>query len=731
MPCNPDDIILPSPTGPSGPALPGFGLPFALPQIPISTIDGMPEDLLDLFDKFQFLIGPGIIKPSLSINFGKDAFDAIMSMLDKVMPFLMVYKLILPLLNIIVCIIEVICAIANPFKLIRAVRRLFKKCLPQFLNLFPVLQLIILIISLLLLLLALIEYILDQINKLIDDILRNLNALVKSFSDADENSVLAIAKKIGSMMCDLQNVFLLLSLINLFFAVIRDILSKSFNIPPCDNSRRSGLSTDDSCCSPDVCPAIVQTDYTRLTGTLQYVNTLGLQPTTPFPGLPNFSTIVRSEGWTIYDVSQEIQQAFINIVDAYDVTTTPKPVFFPTDANYTASTPPSQAAYTINMRMYYNPISWGRVGPSRFIRFNDCIVQKAPTNTLVANDGYTYPVSTGTLSLVGGIGYEDDNTTPLFGFASDGITETFVPATLENFLHLPERFSITGDIIPTSSDGYTFSDVEYTFTPIYSTLIGKQLITLGCDPSVAFDKAFINDTFAGDIGFKTDELIRLLNSTNADGTFSGQTFPDPDATQQCLQTALAALRSNMTPEGVAVFQATTAQCLNKLKTDTVAAIGSLVGIGYDPCNSNFTLEPNIQFTSRPIIIKVNINDSNGLSLVNSLTPELGAQMAPRIKAYPTLGEVSNFAYDGYGGFTANLTASIAGEGQMMISFDDNIFCTNNIPEGDATPTHDLKIIDYSFVFTPVASGSNTSTGNTSDGQPRRDEGDVAREGVIN
>src|SRR5690606_21996850 len=128
-------------------------------------------------------------------------FDGIMKLLDQFLPFLMLYKFFLPLLNLIICIIEVLCSIPNPFKLIRAMRRLFRTCIPQFLNLFPVFALIIMIISLLLLLLALIQYILAQILKFIEAILRNINALFVAFSDGDENSILAITQKLGSLLC--------------------------------------------------------------------------------------------------------------------------------------------------------------------------------------------------------------------------------------------------------------------------------------------------------------------------------------------------------------------------------------------------------------------------------------------------------------------------------------------------------------------------------------------------
>lgn len=738
-PCNPSDVSIALPDGPSGPPIPGFGTPFSLPLPNISPFpDGFPEDLLALLDQLQLLIPPGALKPQLNPNFGKDVFDGIMKLLDQFMPFLMLYKFFLPILNLIICIIEVLCAIPNPFKLIRAMKRLFRTCIPEFLNLFPVFALIIMIISLLLLLLALIEYIIAQILKFIEAILRNINALVKSFTDADQNSVLAIAKKLGSLLCIFQNLFVLLSIFNIIIQIIRDILSLVFKIPPCDNKSNSDA---DGCCTTDVCPAIVQTDYTRTTGNLQYLRSLGLQPTSVIPGLPNFSSTIRNESWTIYDPNQEIQQAFINIVDAYDVAPgsgtslfgiTTKPIFFPTDVNYTADTSPTQAAYTVDLRVFYNPENWGRtlnastshqsiplVGAPRYVRFNNVIVTKAPTRILTLNDGTRETIDDGVLLLAGGSGYEDDNSTVLYGFDDDGITINTLQATLENFFHKPERFSTFGSITPNNTDGYTFNDITYTFRPNLETLLRKQLITLGCEPSLALNRDFINTAFGGDIGFKTQLLGDLVNGRG------GNVFPNPNEAQQCLETALAALRGNLTPAGVAQFQATALICLNKLKDDTNSALGGLIGIGFEACSSDFSLTPKIQFTSRPITVKVDLKERNGLPLATGISPEVATDLAARIKAHPTLGTVGKFAYDGYQSFTAPLNSDVPGAGQLMISFDNNIFCTNNIPaDNDVAPSHDLKALDYQFVYAPGGAGG-TAIGDT-DGQPRRDEGDVSR-----
>jgi len=714
MPCNTDTSIS-LPDVPSGPGIAGFGIPFSL-KIPniISSPTNFPEDLVELFDDLEFLIPSGSLKPTLNPNFSKDVYDAIMSMLDQFMPYLSLYKFFLPILKLIICIIEVICSLMSPFKLIGAVLRLFRNCIPAFLNMFPVFAMVIMIISLLLLLLSLIEYIIAQILKFVEAILRNINALVKSFQDNDQNSVLAITKKLGSLLCVFQNLFVLLALFTTIIQVIKDILNLIFHLPPCSG----GHSGDnDGCCTPDVCPEIVKTDYTRSTGSLNYV-TEGIfrQVGTGF----SFDTVQRTESWQIFDTQQLQNQEFINIVDAFDVTNvSPKPVFFPTDSTYTAQTAPSQAAYTIDLRLFYNPVSWGRTGIPRYIQFNKCIVTKIPNTTALNPNNTFQTVNSGVLSLAGGFGYEDDGYTILTGFATDGVTPIGAQATLENFLHKPSTIGVNSSPVYNVTDGYDFSNITYTFTPVLETLLSKNLITLGCIPDLATDKDFINSVFAGDIGFKTNLLADLVNSSN---------FPDPNATQECLTAALAALRANLTTNGVAQFQATAMVCLNKLKDDTNNALGALIGVGFDPCKSSFSLDPKVQFTSKAIKVSVNLKETNGLPLTNNLPATIANDLANRIKAHATLGEVSSFTYDGYTTFNANITSLDPGNGQIMISFDNNTFCTNNIPDNLNIPaTHDLQVLDYTFVYTPSSAFSGAGSIST-DGQQRRNETDLSLAG---
>lgn len=709
MPCNPNDVSFPTPTIPSGPPIPGIGIPFSLNIPSISPFpSGFPEDLLDILNNLQLLIPPGALKPALNPNFGKDVFDGIMKLLDQFLPFLMLYKFFLPLLNLIICIIEVLCSLTNPFALISAINRLFSQCIPEFLNLFPIFALIIMIISLLLLLLQLIEYIIAQILKLVNDILRNINALNKAFQDADSNGVLAIAQKLGALLCVFQNLFVLLSVFNIIIEIIKDMLRLAFAIPPCDSSQNGDIS---GCCSALTCPTIVQAPYTNTLGTLQYLPEVGFQTSTnPFFG--SVTSNLRAETWQLYDPHQTQAQAFSNIYNAFDIpnSVNPKPVFFPTDANYTATTAVNQAAYTVDVRLFYNPISWGRFGTPRYIRFNNCIVLQTPSPNLINYNNASISEPTGVIYIAGGSGFEDDGTTVLHGFASDGVTAISNQATLNNFLHKAETVIITPSSSVLPNDGYTFvQDTTYTFKPNMQVLLNKQLVTLGCEPAVALNRTFVNTVLFGNIGIQTASLNALINSSD---------FPDPNAALNCLSTALSGLRSNLSAEGVANFQATTAICLSNLQSATNSALGTMVGIGFNACQSTEALNPPVQFTSQSITVTVNLNENNGIPLTQGFPAGVGNTLAQQIKPFITLGDITNFSYDGYQSFTAEITSKVAGTGQLMVSFDNQILCTNTLSADPNVPsTHTLQTLDYEFIYTPTVSG-----------EPRRDAGDVARDG---
>jgi hypothetical protein len=686
-----------------GPVPPGQ--PHSLPTVAIAAPDF--PDLAALFG-LKLSLPSGDLHAAISIG---DIFDAIISMMDQFMPFLMLYKFFLPILNIIVCIIEVLCSLLNPFALVGAIDNLFSVCIPAFLNLFPIFALIIMIVSIILLLIMLIEYILCIVIKFSLAISGEISALITAFTISNATGILAIVSKIGIEICALQNLLVLLSFFGIIVAIIKDILGMLFAIPPCEGGDNS------QCCNPQFCPEIVQQNYTRTTGTFQYLNEVGVTSIIPIPD-GYFNIDLRTESWQLYDTQQTIPQEFWNIVEAFDVIADGyvPPVFFPTASVFTATTPPRQAAYTVDLRVLYNPSAWGRTGPAEHIRFTDCIVLFAPIQA-VENFDNTFTVKpTGVFFIAGGLGFKDDGKTKITGFAPDGITPISAQATLNNFLHKPAVFS-AGQTL-TAAGEVIITDMEYTFKPNQPVLMQANLITLGCEPNVALNRAFINNVLFSNVSTQTNALKTIVNSP---------TFPDPNVAQECMLTALTGLQLNMTPAGLAEFQAVSTLCMTNLQNNCNTSLTSLVGAGFNACKSTFTLSPSVQFTTLPIVVSVNINENNGLPITANLPISVGDTLAKDIVPFPTFGKVGPFTYDGYQAFTAELTSETPGSGELMVSFQNQVLCVNTLPTATTAPSHVLQALPYQFVYAPYSADlPGTGEGDTVGRQPRRNPSDVSK-----
>lgn len=711
MPCYDSDLNIDNIDQPSGIAIPNFGVPsMAGPDIGDLLPKGMPEDLLELMNRLALLLPSNVLKPQLAFNQGKDVYDAIMKLIDQFMPFLSVYKFFLPILEMIICIIEVLCALVNPIKLIAKLKRLFRICIPQLMTLIPALAFIVMLLSLLFLILELINYLIERILQLVDLLLRNIIGLIKAFQYANEVGVLAIVQKLSEILCGFQNMFVLFEIFKTIIDVIKEILKLIFRIPPCSDS-----DDESPCCDPEVCPSFIKDneEIIRGTGSLQYFNRVSLDAglTSVIPSLPTgfLTTDTRSESWQFFDPQAPQDKEIYNITHAFDLPAGVNTIFFPTDSTYTAKTPFDQAPYTIDLRLPYNPVQWNRADNlgSRFIRIKNCIVLSAPDQTLSLYDNSTQNIPTGVISIQGGLVYEDDGRTPIL--LNDK------QATLNTFIHMNDQIS-TVPITLEPTDGYQFTNFEYTFKINHGILLGKSLITLGCIPSVSFDRNFINTVYGGPAQANGPQLSALVNSDS---------FPDLGAAQQCLTNALTGLQNNISVAGVADFQASVMSCLDKLKNDATDAIGKLIDLGFDPYKSTFTINPDVQFTTRTIDVQVALNESSGQSLTSGMPSDSAADLAKKIKPIITFGQISNFSYDGSRFFNAKLSSKKAGIGTIKMTFDGKTFGNVIIPnDGNIPPSIEDIELPYSFVFSPAKTPVSTGEVDT-DGQPRRDESDTA------
>jgi hypothetical protein len=748
-PCDPNSININIPDGPSGPAIPGFGLP-GVPNLPIPDFKGLlgPPDLSGIFELVKVLLPVGELKSPLNPNFGKDIIDGVIKVLDQFLPFLMLYKFFLPLLKMILCVIEVICALPNPVKTANAVQRLFRECIPLFLALFPLLALIVMIIALLILIIQIIQYVILLIVQLIKLIIINIRTLFKAIDRADKEVILAVAKKIGIILCLFQNVFVVFLMISLVIQIFKDILQLGFAIPPCDSSDFQ------NCCTADVCPNFIKySNFIRTTGSFQYISQVQSLPN--LAGInqndPLYSVLIgslpqkidRESSFRFYDQASAhapsgeyttegysagpnsyLYQQFINMIDAKDIPEPPKPVFFPTDSNYTASTPPNQAPYLVDMKFLYNPSDWGRSVSStnkiRHLVFKDCIITN-PTESLLIQPDNSFKVNpTGVLKMAGGKGFEEDGVTVVTGYdtnASNNTTEVSAQATIENFLFIknpPKTIFQSITDFPT----VIINNIEYTFKINHSVLLSKDLITNGCMPQVNIDKTFTNAVFSNDFNTKIAQLQNLV-------------FPDVTKAQECVFSAIDAFRNDVTESGAQQLQATAIACMQQLQQETESTINSIIPIGFDQYRSTIEINPSVQFTSKKIQVKVDLKESSGASLCGSLPSASASSLAEKIIPHVTFGDITSFSYDGSRYFIAEIGSKTAGVGELEISFDNKKISDTNIP-ADLSKQSSVSVrkIEYQFIY--ASSGVGTTSvgiGDSSDGQPRRDDGDVSREEI--
>lgn len=688
MPCRPltDDLFSTS-APPFGfnvgsVSLGDLNIPF--PDLPLDKLE-------DLFNALGMLLPSGLVKPHFHSDVLNDVMSAIMNFLNTFMPFLMLYKFLLPVLNLILCILEVLCSLTNPFKVIRALRRLFRRCIPEFLSLFPFFALILMIIALILLIIALIEYIIQRILSIIETILRNILLLNKAVSALNNDSIIAIVKKIGDLLCLLQNIFILFAVFNTIFQIIQAIASLSFRIPPCDNN-----DGDDGCCGPDVCPAFIKNNETiaRTTGTFKYLRQVAISSGLSLPvGFAPIYSELRAESWQFFDASSLTDQEFINITTPYDTSNT----FFPEGVVYTKQSNYKKTPYYISFKVWYRPTDFDRVDilGNRYIRIVNAIVKEPPKAYV---DGYYNTQDTpnnGTLSLIGGTVTEDyDGAPPILN--GDGSN-----ATINDYFH---KDTLESAALPIADDAIDFTNVEYTFTINHPELMNHQLITAGCVPSLAIER----DALAATIGeqFNTNGL----NLTAIIATLPSMSL-DP------INQFIEDYRKEISTDTTLKLKDNLIGHLNNLRDQSVNALVEAITAAYDQYKSDFTLEPSIQFTTRSIKLMVLLKDTSGNSLTTNIPIDAATKIALKLNAFLNFGEIDDFIYDGELYFVANISNTKPGNGTIQVAYDNKIIGTIlNSDNIDQELSVENKQETYTFVVSQALP----------DGSPQRDNTDTSR-----
>lgn len=694
MPCNPADNTINPPLIPPIP-IPGFGIPIAPIQTPFSNLN-LPTSLIsnlgELVDSLSLLFPSSVFKPTVD-NFTKVVFDLIANLLTQIAPFLSFYNFIMALLNLIMCIIEIICALTNPFKLVPAIIHLFKDCLPPFMLMFPWLALIAIIISLLLLILALVEYLIAAVLAIVEEIIRNIKILSSAVSFQDATVTLAAIQKLAELLCLIQNVMAILAALGAVMAIIQAL-----------SLIGGGLACDDStCCSPDVCPAFIKNSPVNGTaGQMVYSSQVSTDVTSVFENIsglpPGFNASVfniapvRTERWQLIDTSlPPPQYPFSSIItpatDPLTLNVTDK--FWPEGITFNARTPKNRACYTCDLRFQADPSVFDISDSTlRYFRVIDCIVVREPyIGLLDYQENLVLSNLNGTLNLEGGLVFEDDGETP---YMIDG-----TQATLNTFIHKTNQTTVSTP----PDDLIVFSDVTYSLKPGYSALMGYQLITAGCIPEIRVEKTIFNAVLASeDIRAVFAKLQPVPPGKKVP---SVGILPNVQGAQDCVINSLSDFRKNVTLETAAIFQANVETCLGDLRDQTLAAICGAIIAAVSQFKSTMTLSTDVEFTTRPITVNVVLKDPVGTNVGVNIPSTCVPQVENLLVGEVTLGEISDFKYDGNSSFNAFITSNTSGSGTLNVTFNGKLFSSFVSGTNETSSQIIENTLPYTFVDATV------------------------------
>jgi len=293
---------------------------------PLPTDGGRDKTYPELVRSMSCTCPAGaIIKPSIAPIPGFNLGDIIADQSKLLAALAAGYSMLTVVMKLVSCIIDVLCALINPFSTIAAVVRLFGSCLPDFILLLPQLAIPAIILCMIKIILAIITYIVTVIIPLIQDIIANVQDLIDAISTGNQHAIQAVAFKIVSILKELYNVVGILAALDAVLAMVKALLSLGIGIP-C-----GGGGGSCSGCGEAQCPSVFD-NFTlsgadgMLTATVVYSGSL----------LSYFLTFT----------SAAHNEDFLAL----------RP-FFPTGVDYSTITDSTKVPYLLNCNGYYTVTS--------------------------------------------------------------------------------------------------------------------------------------------------------------------------------------------------------------------------------------------------------------------------------------------------------------------------------------------------------------------------------------
>lgn len=162
-------------------------------------------DIVKFFSPFPVLPGnvelPPIIPPAATA----DPFDILSGLLEKLSPLFGALAPTFAIMKVIQCIIDVLCAIPNPFRMVRAVIILITECLPPFIALLPPFYMAYLTITVIRIVVKLIFHMINTIILIIITLFEVFQKIVEFFRNLSKLSMGDVVQFIIKAACEILN----------------------------------------------------------------------------------------------------------------------------------------------------------------------------------------------------------------------------------------------------------------------------------------------------------------------------------------------------------------------------------------------------------------------------------------------------------------------------------------------------------------------------------------------
>lgn len=552
-------------------------------------------------------IRPSGLLPSGTINIG----DAIADITSHLTSFANGYSIILTILQMIGCIIEVICAISNPFAVIPAVIRLFTECIPAFILIFPIFIVPCIILCFIKIVIAIVSYILESVIPVILDIIENIQNLTEAFAQANPDAQTAIAFKISGLIQELRSILGILAVLGAIFDMIKALIRVGSGIP-------CGSGPGGACiaCGDEFCPSLIQSG--SISGTDGVM--------TVFFGADGFSFTLRFTSPSRADDFRTIRDFFPVGLDYASITEEEIPYIITVEGNSFAITSVDAAGGANLLNISTERLDDGYLSST---------VKGDPTDIILSDPYIRFGTDTPTFSasMVGGSipryidiletrdgASTNSGTWEIVEFYDeynvriehDGTPATWLGSNsaLDQDGHLLWRLVPTP---PTAGSGQTFT-VDINHEELYR----HGVIGVGCHPAIKAARDSAVNRFP-DLG---ENQVGSLESIGLGD------FPDLDALIADLNNRVAALGPPNTDSILDNYQEIgEAAAALDLETPLNAFVGELTDYARGLCpivvdveQTTLTADPNLQTVGDEVIITLTPNNRAGTPLAFDLPP---------------------------------------------------------------------------------------------------------------